>query len=193
MFAPVETEEPDRGENMAGHNPYAPTQASLKSADTPAGTGGLWREGNCLVVARGAAFPRRCVKCNEPSEEPHKLRKVYWHHPAVYLLLLGYAILYIIVALIVRRTMEVNPGLNVEIAVHCDARGDAPANQALTQKRADAIVEYLKNKGVARNRMTAKGYGASRLLNHCAPGVQCSEEEHATNRRTEFVVTSFSP
>jgi hypothetical protein len=111
MFAPVETEEPDRGENMAGHNPYAPTQASLKSADTPAGTGGLWREGNCLVVARGAAFPHRCVKCNEPSEEPHKLRKVYWHHPAVYLLLLAYAILYIIVALIVRRTMEINPGL----------------------------------------------------------------------------------
>jgi hypothetical protein len=89
--------------------------------------------------------------------------------------------------------LEVNPGLSVEIAVHCDARGDAAANQVLTQKRADAIVEYLKGKGIARNRMTAKGYGASRLLNHCAPGVQCSEEEHAVNRRTEFVVTSVSP
>jgi hypothetical protein len=110
MFPRDGTEETEQGEQMAGHNPYAPTQASLKSADTPAGTGGLWRDDDRLIVAHGATFPQRCVKCNEPSEQPHKMRKVYWHHPAVYLLLLGYAILYIIVALIVRRTAEVNPG-----------------------------------------------------------------------------------
>jgi len=111
MFPRDGTEESEQGELMAGHNPYAPTQASLKSADTPAGTGGLWRDDDRLIVAHGATFPHRCVKCNEPSEQPHKMRKVYWHHPAVYLLLLGYAILYIIVALIVRRNAEVNPGL----------------------------------------------------------------------------------
>ncbi len=89
--------------------------------------------------------------------------------------------------------LQVNPALQIEIAVHSDARGDAAANQATTQKRADAIVDYLKGKGIERGRMTAKGYGSSRLLNHCAPGVACSEEEHAVNRRTEFVVTGIKP
>jgi hypothetical protein len=37
--------------------------------------------------------------------------------------------------------------------------------------------------------MKATGYGSSRPLNHCVPGVQCTEEEHAVNRRNEFVVT----
>ena len=99
---------------MTGHNPYAPTQASLKSAENVPAAGGLWRDDKQLIVAHGATFPHRCVKCNEPSEPPHKVRKVYWHHPAVYVLLLGYAILYIIVALIVRRSAEINPGLCAE-------------------------------------------------------------------------------
>jgi hypothetical protein len=99
---------------MAGHNPYAPTQASLESADNVPAAGGLWRDDNRLIVAQGATFPHRCVKCNEPSEPPHKMQKVYWHHPAVYLLVFGYAILYIIVALIVRRSAQINPGLCAE-------------------------------------------------------------------------------
>ena len=96
---------------MPGHNPYAPTQASLKSAEIAPAAGGLWRDDNRLIMAHGATFPHRCVKCNEPSQPPHKVRKVYWHHPAIYILVFGYAILYIIVALIVRRSAEINPGL----------------------------------------------------------------------------------
>jgi hypothetical protein len=99
---------------MSGHNPYAPTQASLQSAESVPAAGGLWRDDNRLIVAHGATFPHRCVKCNEPSEAPQKPRKVYWHHPAIYILVFGYAILYIIVALIVRRSAEINPGLCAE-------------------------------------------------------------------------------
>jgi hypothetical protein len=99
---------------VAAHNPYAPSKASLTSGEPAVAGGGVWRNDDELIVAHGAAFPQRCVKCNEPSETPHKYRKVYWHHPAVYVLLLGYAILYIIVALIVRRAAEVNPGLCAE-------------------------------------------------------------------------------
>ena len=96
---------------MSGHNPYAPTQASLKSAENVPAAGGLWRDDNRLIVAHGATFPDRCVKCNEPSEPPNKVHKVYWHHPAIYILVFGYVILYIIVALIARRSAEINPGL----------------------------------------------------------------------------------
>ena len=84
--------------------------------------------------------------------------------------------------------LTVNPGLSIELAVHADARGDATELQNLTQKRADALVDYLKSKGVAKERLVAKGYGSSRPLNHCVPGVTCTEEEHAVNRRNEYKV-----
>jgi outer membrane protein OmpA-like peptidoglycan-associated protein len=89
--------------------------------------------------------------------------------------------------------LTVNPGVSIEVGVHADSRGDATEQQKLTQRRADAVVTYLKGKGIAKERLAAKGYGNSRLLNHCAPGVQCSEEEHAVNRRTEYTVTVVQP
>jgi len=96
---------------MTGHNPYAPSRASLKLGENPAGDAGIWRDGDQLIVAHGAAFPHRCVKCNQPSVEPHKVRKVYWHSPWLYLLFLLYAFIYIIVALLVRKKADIDPGL----------------------------------------------------------------------------------
>jgi hypothetical protein len=87
--------------------------------------------------------------------------------------------------------MQLNSGVGFEIGVHTDARGEGNLDEVLTQKRADAIRSYLAGKGIAEARMKARGYGSSRLLNHCAPGVQCSEEEHAVNRRHEIVITSI--
>lgn len=87
--------------------------------------------------------------------------------------------------------LQVNPRLTVEIGVHSDARGDATAELKLSQKRADAIVAYLRSRGVPKDHVTGKGYGATRLLNHCAPGVTCTEAEHAENRRVEYTVTSI--
>ncbi|MBL7947289.1 MAG: PD40 domain-containing protein [Flavobacteriales bacterium] len=88
--------------------------------------------------------------------------------------------------------LNVNPAVRVEIAVHSDARDGADAAK-LDQRRADAVVDYLIGKGVKRDRLVAKGYGFSKLKNHCAPGVTCTEEEHAENRRVEFTVTSITP
>lgn len=85
----------------------------------------------------------------------------------------------------------VNPELLVEIAVHSDARGDAANELKLSQKRADAIVAYLRGRSVPKERLTAKGYGATRLVNRCSPGVPCTEDEHSENRRTEYVVTGM--
>lgn len=89
--------------------------------------------------------------------------------------------------------LKVNPAVAIEIGVHTDARGDLAEQAQLTQRRADAIAEYLRSKGVAKERVRPRGFGATRLLNHCAPGVQCSEEEHAANRRNEYTVISVQP
>lgn len=86
--------------------------------------------------------------------------------------------------------LQVNPQLMVEIGVHSDGRGDATEELKLTQKRAEAIVAHLKNKGIMKDRLVAKGYGITRLLNNCGPGVTCTEAEHAENRRVEYTVIS---
>ena len=50
------------------------------------------------------------------------------------------------------------------------------------------IVNYLVSKGISRSRLSAKGYGETRLVNRCSNDVECSENEHQRNRRTEFRV-----
>jgi OOP family OmpA-OmpF porin len=54
-----------------------------------------------------------------------------------------------------------NPGLKVEIQGHTDNRGAAEYNQNLSEKRANAVMEYLVGKGITPNRLTAIGYGFS--------------------------------
>ena len=61
----------------------------------------------------------------------------------------------------------------------------------LSQKRAESAVNYIIAHGIDKERITAKGYGESQLINRCKNKVQCTEEEHQQNRRTEFKVTSM--
>jgi len=88
-------------------NPYSPPKAVLVEH----AAGGYWRDGKLVVMPPGGTLPPRCVKCNAPALQPMKPRKVYWHHPAWYLLVFVYMIIYIIVALIVRRRAEVTYGV----------------------------------------------------------------------------------
>jgi outer membrane protein OmpA-like peptidoglycan-associated protein len=48
----------------------------------------------------------------------------------------------------------------------------------------------LLSRGIAKARFTAKGYGETKLVNECANGVECTDEKHEENRRTEFKVLS---
>jgi outer membrane protein OmpA-like peptidoglycan-associated protein len=80
--------------------------------------------------------------------------------------------------------------VDIEIMSHTDSRGNDSFNQSLSQQRANSVVNYLVSKGISRNRLSAKGYGESRLANRCANGVECSENQHQQNRRTEFRVLS---
>jgi hypothetical protein len=97
---------------MAEHNPYAPSAASLKvDRDLHGSDVDVWRDRKYLVMDRDARLPPRCVKCNEPAHEPTKRRTLYWHHPALYILILVQIIVYFIVALIVRKSIVIEPGL----------------------------------------------------------------------------------
>ena len=97
-------------------------------------------------------------------------------------------------ALILDQLLEVmnkNQRLVVELGSHTDSRSSANYNMRLSQQRTQKAVDYLVSKGVDRKRLVAKGYGETQLLNHCADGVECSEEEHQRNRRTEFKILAF--
>jgi hypothetical protein len=101
---------------MDERNPYAPTRASLErgTASAQAHNAPVWRYGAVLVMAPGASLPHRCVKCNEPADQPTAERKVYWHHPGIYALIILNLLIYLIVALIVRKQAIVSPGLCVQ-------------------------------------------------------------------------------
>jgi len=81
-----------------------------------------------------------------------------------------------------------NPEMVIEVGSHTDSRGNDAFNQALSQKRAISVMNYLVKKGVEKSRVVAKGYGETKLLNKCGNGVLCTEEEHKVNRRTEFKI-----
>jgi outer membrane protein OmpA-like peptidoglycan-associated protein len=78
-----------------------------------------------------------------------------------------------------------NPELTVELAGHTDNVGNENYNQKLSADRAEAVRKALIANGIKENRLTAKGYGASK------PMVPNDTEEHrAINRRTEMIITN---
>ncbi|MEM6319686.1 MAG: OmpA family protein [Bacteroidota bacterium] len=81
-----------------------------------------------------------------------------------------------------------NPNLSIELSAHTDSRGTAKFNHRLSQKRADAMLQFLLHLGVPKEQITAVGYGEDKLLNHCKDGVRCSESEHLQNKRVELTI-----
>lgn len=86
------------------------------------------------------------------------------------------------------KIMEDNPNIVVELSSHTDSRASDRYNLILSDKRARAAVEYIISKGIAKEKITAKGYGETKLLNNCTNNKECTEQEHQINRRTEFKV-----
>jgi outer membrane protein OmpA-like peptidoglycan-associated protein len=81
-----------------------------------------------------------------------------------------------------------NEYVSLELGSHTDSRASTAYNNKLSQRRAESAVKYITSRGIAAERMKAKGYGESQLINECADGVDCSEELHQQNRRTEFKI-----
>ena len=84
------------------------------------------------------------------------------------------------------------PQLQLQIENHTDSRGGSRTNKLISQKRADAINNYLLQKGISSsNLLSAIGYGEERIMNSCTNGVYCLDFLHKQNRRTLFIVNNF--
>lgn len=84
------------------------------------------------------------------------------------------------------------PSMRIELRSHTDSRASASYNMTLSDKRAKAVVRYLRLKGIGAKRMVAKGFGESEPVNKCVDGVTCTEEEYQENRRTEFKILELN-
>ncbi|MFH6936313.1 OmpA family protein [Flavobacterium sp. FlaQc-30] len=84
--------------------------------------------------------------------------------------------------------MQQYPKMKIDVRSHTDSRQTAKYNMTLSDRRVKSTIQWLIKKGIAANRLTGKGYGESKLVNHCFDGVACDEAEHKLNRRSEFVI-----
>jgi len=84
--------------------------------------------------------------------------------------------------------LKENPGVKIQVRSHTDSRGPSNYNKLLSQKRADAVIQFIESKGIGANRLESVGLGETELTNKCEDGVPCTNAEHAKNRRTEFAI-----
>ncbi len=82
------------------------------------------------------------------------------------------------------------PDMKIELSSHTDSRGKDDYNEDLSQRRAESAKRWILAKGIKEDRIIAKGYGEKQLKNGCSNDVECDEEQHQLNRRTEFKILS---
>lgn len=78
------------------------------------------------------------------------------------------------------------PEMVIMVKAHTDNRGSDAYNMSLSDRRARSTVQYILSKGVAKSRISGKGYGESEPKVDCKEN--CTEEQHAQNRRSEFLI-----
>lgn len=83
------------------------------------------------------------------------------------------------------------PTMKLDIRSHTDSRQTHAYNEQLSDRRAKSTIKWLVKNGIAPNRLTGKGYGETQLINGCSDGVNCTEEQHQMNRRSEFIITAL--
>jgi outer membrane protein OmpA-like peptidoglycan-associated protein len=76
-----------------------------------------------------------------------------------------------------------NPNLNIQINGHTDNQGGAAQNQTLSEKRANAVMQFLITNGISKTRLRAKGFGESQPIDG-----NDTPDGRANNRRTEFFI-----
>jgi len=85
--------------------------------------------------------------------------------------------------------LRAHPGIAVvRVEGHTDSRGDDDANRGLSQRRAEAVVDYLVRQGIAASRFQALGLGETRPIQP-----NSTEKGRAANRRVEFVIVEGAP
>ena len=86
--------------------------------------------------------------------------------------------------------MKKYPDMVIELSSHTDAQGNDAYNERLSQRRAQSAKNWMVSKGIKESRIEAVGYGEEFILNDCFNGIDCSDELHRVNRRTEFKIIS---
>ncbi len=82
--------------------------------------------------------------------------------------------------------MKTNPTMKIKVESHTDSRGNEVYNLKLSERRAQATRQYLISKGIAPERLEARGYGESMPKVDC--GENCTDAQHSINRRSEFII-----
>lgn len=90
---------------------------------------------------------------------------------------------------IVDLMMNKYPNMVIKIESHTDSRGTSAYNDILSKERANATYKYLIANGVDASRITEyEGFGERKLTNDCDGTINCTEDQHQLNRRTQFIV-----
>jgi outer membrane protein OmpA-like peptidoglycan-associated protein len=84
------------------------------------------------------------------------------------------------------KVMNDNPTMVILVKSHTDTKGSASYNLTLSEHRAQSTVQYLISKGISSERISGKGFGSSTPKINCGSG--CTDEDHAQNRRSEFMI-----
>jgi outer membrane protein OmpA-like peptidoglycan-associated protein/tetratricopeptide (TPR) repeat protein len=82
--------------------------------------------------------------------------------------------------------LNTNPAMIISVKSHTDSKGNLTYNLKLSEQRAQATVQYIVSKGINKERVFGKGYGYTEPKIACS--VNCTEEEDAINRRSEFII-----
>lgn len=81
------------------------------------------------------------------------------------------------------------PNMKIDVRSHTDSRAKYNYNISLSSRRNKETINYIIQKGgISVSRLTGRGYGETQLTNGCADGIDCTEEQHQLNRRSEFII-----
>lgn len=86
--------------------------------------------------------------------------------------------------------MKKYPRINIDLSSYTDSRATNEYNMKLSERRAISSRKWMIDNGIAPERISAKGYGETKLVNECSNGVKCTKEQHQLNRRTEFLIVN---
>lgn len=87
--------------------------------------------------------------------------------------------------------MKEHPTMKIDVRSHTDSRQTHQYNEKLSDRRAKSTIAWMIGQGIEAKRLTGKGYGETQLINKCSDDVECTEEEHQANRRSEFIIMAL--
>lgn len=84
--------------------------------------------------------------------------------------------------------MHEQPEIQIRCVAYSDSQGTPEYNKWLSDRRAMRAVDFLIDQGIDPSRLSSESFGDTRLVNNCTRDVECTDEQHALNRRTEFII-----